>query len=72
MTTLVVEAIKWAIHKGLRTVNLSTGTDVSKLRWGPTPTEYRNLVQVMPGLGAQLSFATYRLLGRRARRGRVS
>jgi CelD/BcsL family acetyltransferase involved in cellulose biosynthesis len=69
MTTLVVEAIKWAIQKGLRTVNLSTGTDVSKLRWGPTPTEYRNLVQVMLGLGAQLSFATYRLLGRRARRG---
>jgi CelD/BcsL family acetyltransferase involved in cellulose biosynthesis len=36
MTTCKVEAIKWAINQGIRTVNLSTGRDRSKLRWRPT------------------------------------
>jgi CelD/BcsL family acetyltransferase involved in cellulose biosynthesis len=36
MTTTVAEAIKWAIERKLRVVNLSAGTDVSKTRWGPT------------------------------------
>jgi CelD/BcsL family acetyltransferase involved in cellulose biosynthesis len=35
MTTTVTEAIKWAIDEGLRSVNLSTGNDVSKQRWRP-------------------------------------
>jgi CelD/BcsL family acetyltransferase involved in cellulose biosynthesis len=35
MTTTVAEAIKYAIAQGLRSVNLSPGTDVSKTRWGP-------------------------------------
>jgi CelD/BcsL family acetyltransferase involved in cellulose biosynthesis len=35
MTTCLAEAIKWAIKKGLRTINLSTGRDQSKLRWRP-------------------------------------
>ncbi len=34
MTTTVAEAIKWAIARKLRVVNLSTGTDLSKTRWG--------------------------------------
>jgi len=41
MTTLVAEAIKYAISLGLRTVNLSPGTDVSKLRWGPRQVPYQ-------------------------------
>jgi CelD/BcsL family acetyltransferase involved in cellulose biosynthesis len=36
MTTCTAEAIKWAIEKGLKTINLSTGRDQSKLRWRPT------------------------------------
>jgi CelD/BcsL family acetyltransferase involved in cellulose biosynthesis len=36
MTTCTVEAIKWAIKKGFKTINLSTGRDQSKLRWRPT------------------------------------
>ena len=36
MTTTVAESIKWAIERKMRVVNLSTGTDVSKTRWGPT------------------------------------
>ena len=35
MTTVVAEAIKYAIAHGLKTVNLSPGNDVSKTRWGP-------------------------------------
>jgi CelD/BcsL family acetyltransferase involved in cellulose biosynthesis len=35
MTTTVAEAIKYAIARGLKTVNLSAGNDVSKTRWGP-------------------------------------
>jgi CelD/BcsL family acetyltransferase involved in cellulose biosynthesis len=35
MTTTVAEAIKYAIERGLKTVNLSAGNDVSKTRWGP-------------------------------------
>lgn len=35
MTTVVTEAIKYAIEMGLKTVNLSPGKDVSKTRWGP-------------------------------------
>ena len=35
MTTTVAEAIKYAIARGLKTVNLSPGNDVSKTRWGP-------------------------------------
>ncbi len=35
MTTLVAEAIQYAIGQKLQTVNLSIGRDVSKERWGP-------------------------------------
>ncbi|HLZ97212.1 MAG TPA: GNAT family N-acetyltransferase [Steroidobacteraceae bacterium] len=35
MTTTVAEAIKYSIARGLKTVNLSTGYDVSKIRWSP-------------------------------------
>jgi CelD/BcsL family acetyltransferase involved in cellulose biosynthesis len=34
-TTLTAECIKLAIARGAHTVNLSTGRDASKLRWGP-------------------------------------
>jgi CelD/BcsL family acetyltransferase involved in cellulose biosynthesis len=36
MTTVVAESIKWAIQQGLDGVDLSTGRDLSKLRWKPT------------------------------------
>lgn len=41
MTTVVAEAIKYAIAGGLRTVNLSPGDDVSKTRWGPREVSYQ-------------------------------
>lgn len=36
MTTCMAETIKWAIENGLKTINLSTGRDQSKVRWRPT------------------------------------
>jgi CelD/BcsL family acetyltransferase involved in cellulose biosynthesis len=68
MTTLVVESLKWAIEKRINIVNLSTGSDVSKLRWSPDATGYRCLIQAMPGLGQRLTLAAYRFL--RSYRGR--
>jgi CelD/BcsL family acetyltransferase involved in cellulose biosynthesis len=47
-TTTVAETIKWAIARGLRRVNLSTGTDVSKTRWSPEAVRYRSGVLVSP------------------------
>ena len=35
MTTTVAETIKYAIARGLKTINLSPGNDVSKTRWSP-------------------------------------
>jgi len=67
MTTLLVEAIKWAIDQRLKLVNLSTGTDVSKLRWSPTATRYCAQTEVQPGRRAHLSFSTYQQAQRLAR-----
>ena len=35
MTTLMAEILRWGIDRGLAGVNLSTGNDLSKLRWQP-------------------------------------
>ncbi|HEY5958680.1 MAG TPA: GNAT family N-acetyltransferase [Polyangiaceae bacterium] len=48
MTTLLAEAIKYAIESGLTQVNLSTGRDVAKLRWGPQEILYRDVHIVSP------------------------
>lgn len=54
MTTTVAEAIKYAIDKGLKTVNLSAGNDVSKTRWGPTEHTFREAVEVAPRLKSRV------------------
>jgi CelD/BcsL family acetyltransferase involved in cellulose biosynthesis len=59
MTTLVVEAIKWSIEQHLAIVHLSTGSDVSKLRWGPIQTRYVALTEVPRSLRARLFFRIY-------------
>jgi CelD/BcsL family acetyltransferase involved in cellulose biosynthesis len=64
MTTLVVEAIKWAIEQQLAILHLSTGSDVSKLRWGPTATHYVAAMEVPPNLRARLFFETYQRVQR--------
>ncbi|MEJ1966294.1 MAG: GNAT family N-acetyltransferase [Gammaproteobacteria bacterium] len=64
MTTLVVEAIKWAIENRFRIVNLSTGRDVSKLRWSPSHAGFRSLIQLAPRWSARVSFSVYQRLRR--------
>ena len=48
MTTVVAEAIKYAIAAGFRTLNLSTGRDVSKTRWSPTEVIYKDVEFSLP------------------------
>jgi CelD/BcsL family acetyltransferase involved in cellulose biosynthesis len=58
MTTLLAEAIKWAIENGLTLVNLSTGNDPSKARWGPREIVFREAVMVRPRMRARLAHGT--------------
>lgn len=44
MTSVVAEAIKYAIARGYDSVNLSTGLDVSKTRWSPEKISYASAV----------------------------
>jgi CelD/BcsL family acetyltransferase involved in cellulose biosynthesis len=46
MTTTLAEIIKFAIGQGMRTVNMSPGTDVSKTRWGPREIPIARIIQV--------------------------
>ena len=46
MTTAVAESIRWAIENGFKVVNLSTGTDVSKMRWRPQQVVFAGGYQV--------------------------
>ena len=50
MTTLLAEAIRYAIDSGLTSVNLSIGRDASKLRWAPRQTDYLDARIVSPSL----------------------
>lgn len=67
MTTLVAEAVRYAIESGLRSLNLSTGTDNSKLRWGPSEKPYQQALVVSPsprgGLAHELSTFALKRLG---------
>lgn len=65
-TTLLAEAVKYAIGLGLSTVNLSAGTDQSKTRWGARPVSFHAGVQASPRLRSRVAYAAYcRLLARR-------
>jgi CelD/BcsL family acetyltransferase involved in cellulose biosynthesis len=46
MTTVLAEIIKSSISQGVRTINLSPGTDVGKTRWGARAIPIGQLVQV--------------------------
>jgi CelD/BcsL family acetyltransferase involved in cellulose biosynthesis len=48
MTTVVAEAIKYAIEKRMTSVNLSTWPDESKLRWRPDELHYLDVLCVRP------------------------
>lgn len=60
MTTTVAEAIKYCIESGFKTINLSTGRDVSKERWGPAETLYLEAELVAPRTMPKLKYPVYR------------
>jgi len=59
MTTTVAEAIKYAIARGLTTVNLSPTKDISKTRWGPREVTYRSGYQQGARLHSGLAHCAY-------------
>ncbi len=59
MTTALAEAIQYAIAQGFRSVNLSTGQDVSKDRWSPNHFVYRNAMLVSPSWRGRIKHRTY-------------
>ncbi len=59
MTTTLAEAIKYAISQGLGEVNLSSGTDFSKTRWGPRVVAFGRAVQVARSLKSQFAYGLY-------------
>ena len=69
MTTTVAEAIKWAIERGFKRVNLSPGTDVSKTRWGAVPITTCNGIMISPTPRAKFVFRALSELNRRSRPG---
>lgn len=56
MTTTLVEAIRYAIVQGVKTINLSPGKDVSKTRWGPREVPITQAVEVNPSRISQLAW----------------
>ena len=59
MTTLVAEIVRDAIARGLTAVNLSTGTDVSKTRWGPQEVMYSGRIEVSRSVAARIRYAGF-------------
>ena len=55
MTTALTEVIRFAIDRGLGSVDLSTGNDVSKTRWGPRPVAIHDVLQIDPSLRGRLA-----------------
>ena len=48
-----------AIAQGFTTVNLSTGTDISKTRWSPKAHWFRNAVECAPTRYSRLARQAY-------------
>ena len=59
MTTTVAEAIQYAIACGLKTVNLSAGREVSKMRWGPRQVDCGSAFEANTRLRSRLASSAY-------------
>ena len=66
MTTVVAEALKWAFEQGIGGVDLSTGRDLSKLRWRPAEFMFCEGVQSSPRRLRQLAAGAYHHVAGRA------
>jgi CelD/BcsL family acetyltransferase involved in cellulose biosynthesis len=64
MTTVVADAIRYAIAHGYQSVNLSTGSDPSKTRWSPVEVRYHQAVQASQSLRGPLVESLYSELRR--------
>jgi CelD/BcsL family acetyltransferase involved in cellulose biosynthesis len=71
MTTTVFEAISYAFGQGLRSVNLSTGNDVSKTRWRPVEIVERAGVANAGHPRARLAHGAYQVAASLAQSGRL-
>ena len=58
-TTIVAEAIKYAIDAGVPRIHLSMGTDVSKSRWGPEMPLFHRAVCVKPRVSSRVAMGLY-------------
>jgi CelD/BcsL family acetyltransferase involved in cellulose biosynthesis len=72
MTLLVGQAFQYGVERGLRTVHLSTGRDLSKTRWGPVEIRYASGVQVPPRRSAHVVHFVYKAAKRLATSGVAS
>jgi CelD/BcsL family acetyltransferase involved in cellulose biosynthesis len=59
MTTTVAEALKYAIARGMKTVNLSPGREVSKMRWGPRQVDCGSAFEANTRLRSRLASSAY-------------
>jgi CelD/BcsL family acetyltransferase involved in cellulose biosynthesis len=66
MTTVVAEALKWAFQHGIEGVDLSTGRDLSKLRWRPAELVFCEGVQTSPRRLRQIAAGAYHHVAGRA------
>jgi len=64
MTTLMCECFKWAIERGVKVVNLSTGKDPSKLRWRGREVMFHDALLMSPTRRGRLISRAYDLLSR--------
>jgi CelD/BcsL family acetyltransferase involved in cellulose biosynthesis len=69
MTTTVAEVIKYAIARGLKTVNLSPDRDISKLRWSPRQVDFKSAYEHGGRLRSRLARRTYTYMTDRSRKG---
>lgn len=72
MTTLVAEAMQWAIAHRMRLFNLSTGADVSKTRWRPARVDYWGGFLLLGGVFSRNALAARLALSERSSAGRVA
>lgn len=62
MTTVLAEALRWAIAEGYACANLSTGSDVSKTRWHPAELRFDTLLLRRHAWAARLAHSSYAAL----------
>jgi CelD/BcsL family acetyltransferase involved in cellulose biosynthesis len=61
MTTTVAESLKYAIGQGLKSANLSRGTDPSKTRWAPRVVAFAGAVEPRKRLVSRMAYRCYLL-----------